>query len=115
MSPVDWTNELSAADEWVLVANLPYNIATPMILGLLDGVPAVKRMLVMVQKEVGERFVASPRVRPRLCHVKVAYWAEARIAASCHRPCSCRRPTSILRSSRSHDATSARRRQRRPE
>ena len=43
---------------WVLVANLPYNVATPLVLDLLDGVPAIERMLVMVQREVGERLAA---------------------------------------------------------
>ena len=81
VTEIDWTNELSAADDWVLVANLPYNIATPLVIGLLDDVPAVKRMLVMVQKEVGERFVASPRTPAYgSVTVKINYWAEARIA-----------------------------------
>ena len=81
VTEIDWTNELSGADDWVLVANLPYNIATPLVIGLLDDVPAVKRMLVMVQKEVGERFVASPRTPAYgSVTVKINYWAEARIA-----------------------------------
>jgi 16S rRNA (adenine1518-N6/adenine1519-N6)-dimethyltransferase len=42
----------------VVVANLPYNVATPLVLHLLETVPAITRMLVMVQKEVGERFAA---------------------------------------------------------
>jgi 16S rRNA (adenine1518-N6/adenine1519-N6)-dimethyltransferase len=37
---------------WALVANLPYNIATPLVADLLDEVPAIERMLVMVQQEV---------------------------------------------------------------
>ena len=45
---------------WVLVANLPYNVATPLVADLLDGVPAMARMLVMVQREVGERLAAGP-------------------------------------------------------
>ena len=62
------------------MANLPYNLATPLVMGFLDEVPAVKRMLVMVQKEVGERFVAIPRTPAYgAVSVKVAYWAEAKI------------------------------------
>ena len=42
----------------VVVANLPYNVATPLVLHLLETEPLITRMLVMVQKEVGERFAA---------------------------------------------------------
>ena len=52
----------AASAGWVLVANLPYNVATPLVCDLLDGVPAIERMLVMVQREVGERLVAAPRL-----------------------------------------------------
>lgn len=45
--------------EAVVVANLPYNVATPLVLHLLEAVPAITRMVVMVQKEVGERMAAS--------------------------------------------------------
>lgn len=41
-----------------VVANLPYNVATPLVLHLLETVPAITRMLVMVQREVGERMAA---------------------------------------------------------
>jgi 16S rRNA (adenine1518-N6/adenine1519-N6)-dimethyltransferase len=51
----------AAARPWVLVANLPYNVATPLVCDLLDGVPQIERMLVMVQREVAERFCAEPR------------------------------------------------------
>lgn len=80
VTELDLNHELSQQESWVLVANLPYNIATPLVITLLDHVPAVKRMLVMVQKEVGERFVASPRTPAYgAVSVKIAYWAEARI------------------------------------
>jgi 16S rRNA (adenine1518-N6/adenine1519-N6)-dimethyltransferase len=57
---LDWPAVLGAEGGWVLVANLPYNVATPLVADLLDGVPAVERMLVMVQREVGERLAAAP-------------------------------------------------------
>ena len=64
----------------VLVANLPYNIATPLVADVLDEVPQVTRMLVMVQREVAERFVAEPRTPAYgAVTVKIAFWAEARI------------------------------------
>ena len=43
-----------------LVANLPYNVATPIVVESLDGLPIVKRWCVMVQREVANRFVAAP-------------------------------------------------------
>jgi 16S rRNA (adenine1518-N6/adenine1519-N6)-dimethyltransferase len=43
-----------------LVANLPYNVATPIVAESLDGLPSVSRWTVMVQREVADRFFASP-------------------------------------------------------
>jgi 16S rRNA (adenine1518-N6/adenine1519-N6)-dimethyltransferase len=78
---VDWDDLLDGRPGWVLVANLPYNIATPLIADLLDRVPLIQRMLVMVQREVGERLVAHPGdAAYGAVSVKVAYWAEARVA-----------------------------------
>jgi 16S rRNA (adenine1518-N6/adenine1519-N6)-dimethyltransferase len=76
---VDWA-ELLGEGPWALVANLPYNVATPLVADVLDGVPAVTRMLVMVQKEVGERLAAGVGDDAYgAVSVKVAYWAEARV------------------------------------
>jgi 16S rRNA (adenine1518-N6/adenine1519-N6)-dimethyltransferase len=70
----------AASGEWSLVANLPYNIATPLVLDLLAGVPAIERMLVMVQREVGERLAAHPGERAYgIPSVKVAYRATAEV------------------------------------
>lgn len=77
---LDWDSLLGGAGRWVLVANLPYNVATPLVADLLDGVPVIQRMLVMVQREVGERLAASvgdPGYGA--VSVKVAYWAKARV------------------------------------
>ncbi|HEX3622527.1 MAG TPA: 16S rRNA (adenine(1518)-N(6)/adenine(1519)-N(6))-dimethyltransferase RsmA [Acidimicrobiales bacterium] len=78
---LDWGALLGGGDvPWVLVANLPYNVATPLIADLLDGVPAIARMLVMVQREVGERLAAGPGDEAYgAVSVKVAYWATARV------------------------------------
>jgi 16S rRNA (adenine1518-N6/adenine1519-N6)-dimethyltransferase len=43
-----------------LVSNLPYNIATPLVVESLDGLPSVRRWTVMVQREVADRFFAAP-------------------------------------------------------
>jgi 16S rRNA (adenine1518-N6/adenine1519-N6)-dimethyltransferase len=65
---------------WVLVANLPYNVATPLVMRVLDEVPAVRRLLVMVQREVAERLAARPGERASgAVSVRIAYWATAEL------------------------------------
>jgi len=77
---LDWDELLAGRCDWVLVANLPYNVATPLIADLLDGVPAITRMLVLVQREVGERLAAAAGTSAYgALSVKVAYWASARV------------------------------------
>ena len=67
----------------VIVANLPYNIATPLVADLLDQVPEVRAMLVMVQAEVGERFCAAPGTEAfGAVSVKVSFWATAEIVGN---------------------------------
>ena len=46
-----------------LVANLPYNIATPLVVESLDGLPEIDRWCVMVQREVADRFFAVPSTK----------------------------------------------------
>ena len=46
-----------------LVANLPYNIATPLVVETLEHVPSLERWCVMVQREVADRFFAAPRTK----------------------------------------------------
>ena len=76
---LDWSSLLEGTG-WALVANLPYNVATPLIADLLDGVPAISRMLVMVQREVGERLAARPGDEAYgAVSVKMAYWATAKV------------------------------------
>lgn len=78
---LDWAAVLAGAPRWALVANLPYNVATPLVIELLEGVPAIERMLVMVQREVGERLAAGvgdPAYGA--VSVRVAYWATASLA-----------------------------------
>ncbi len=57
---LDWSEVLSGAPTWRMVANLPYNVATPLVLDLLRDVPAIVSMLVMIQREAGERLAAGP-------------------------------------------------------
>lgn len=65
---------------WVMVSNLPYNVATPIIIRFLEEAPQVERLLVMVQAEVAERLAAAPgqRVAGGVT-IKVAYHCEGEI------------------------------------
>ncbi len=77
---LDWAAVLGPDSGWTMVANLPYNVATPLVMDLLDLVPQINRMLVMVQREVGERMVAAAGTDPYgAVSVKIAYWGRARI------------------------------------
>jgi 16S rRNA (adenine1518-N6/adenine1519-N6)-dimethyltransferase len=46
-----------------LVANLPYNVATPLVVESLDGLPSIHLWTVMVQREVADRFFAEPSTK----------------------------------------------------
>jgi 16S rRNA (adenine1518-N6/adenine1519-N6)-dimethyltransferase len=62
------------------VSNLPYNVAVPVVVRLLEEADAVERILVMVQREVGERLAARPGdAQYGAVSVKVAYFAEAQV------------------------------------
>jgi 16S rRNA (adenine1518-N6/adenine1519-N6)-dimethyltransferase len=64
-----------------LVANLPYNVAVPVVLHLLAELPSIRRGLVMVQAEVAERLAASPGSRAYgVPSAKLAWYAAARRA-----------------------------------
>ncbi len=78
---LDWAALLSGRPRGVVVvANLPYSVATPILVRALEEAPAVSRMLVMVQREVGERWVAGPGDPAYgAVSVKIAYWATASV------------------------------------
>jgi 16S rRNA (adenine1518-N6/adenine1519-N6)-dimethyltransferase len=77
----DWQALLSPSGaDWTLVANLPYNVATPIVLDVLERAPQVRTMLVMVQQEVGERMAAGPGDSANgAVSVRIGYFARARI------------------------------------
>ena len=65
-------------DEYVVVANLPYYITTPIIAQLLDSAHKPRRMVLMVQAEVAERMVAQPDDMNQLA-VGVQFYGKAQI------------------------------------
>ncbi|GAA4593464.1 16S rRNA (adenine1518-N6/adenine1519-N6)-dimethyltransferase [Actinoplanes octamycinicus] len=65
----------------MLVANLPYNVAVPVVLHLLAELPTLRGGLVMVQKEVADRLTAGPGSKVYgVPSVKLAWYAEAKPA-----------------------------------
>jgi len=73
--------ELPGEPPTVLVANLPYNAAVPVLLNALTILPSLRRGLVMVQAEVADRMSAPPGSRTYgVPSVKLAWFAEARRA-----------------------------------
>jgi len=75
-------HDLPAAPS-MLVANLPYNVAVPVVLHLLAAVPSLTRGLVMVQAEVADRMCAAPGSRVYGApSVKLAWYAAARPAGT---------------------------------
>ena len=61
-----------------LIANLPYYITSPILLKLLEEVPSVKDIVIMIQKEVADRFVAKPNTKDyNALSVLIQYFTNA--------------------------------------
>ncbi len=76
---VDWSTELGDS-QWHLVANLPYNVGTSLVLDLLSEVGQITQYLVMVQAEVGYRLAAQPGEKGcGIPSVITSYWGSARV------------------------------------
>jgi 16S rRNA (adenine1518-N6/adenine1519-N6)-dimethyltransferase len=70
-------DDVSGPAPTALVANLPYNVAVPVLLHLLDRLPSLRRVLVMVQAEVADRLAAAPGTRSYgVPSVKAAWYGE---------------------------------------
>ncbi|TMR16125.1 16S rRNA (adenine(1518)-N(6)/adenine(1519)-N(6))-dimethyltransferase RsmA [Nonomuraea turkmeniaca] len=64
-----------------LVANLPYNVAVPVVLHVLEALPSLRKGLVMVQSEVADRLAAGPGSKVYgVPSVKAAWYADVRRA-----------------------------------
>ena len=73
--------ELPGPEPTALVANLPYNVAVPVLLHLLEQFPSLERVLVMVQLEVADRLAAEPGGRIYgVPSVKARWYGEVRKA-----------------------------------
>ncbi len=66
-----------------LVANLPYNVAVPVLLHMLAAFPTIERTLVMVQSEVADRLAAAPGSKVYgVPSVKAAWYAQVKRAGA---------------------------------
>jgi 16S rRNA (adenine1518-N6/adenine1519-N6)-dimethyltransferase len=66
-----------------IVANLPYNVAVPVLLHLLPSLPTVRRVLVMVQLEVAQRLAAGPGDEAYgVPSVKARWYGDVRLAGT---------------------------------
>ncbi|CAM4040732.1 16S rRNA (adenine(1518)-N(6)/adenine(1519)-N(6)) -dimethyltransferase RsmA [Nocardiopsis rhodophaea] len=75
--------EIPGPEPTALVANLPYNVAVPVVLHLLELLPSLRRGLVMVQAEVADRLAAPPGSRTYgVPSAKAAWYADVRRAGS---------------------------------
>jgi 16S rRNA (adenine1518-N6/adenine1519-N6)-dimethyltransferase len=75
--------EPEAGQPTVLAANLPYNVAVPVVLHLLATFPSLARGVVMVQAEVADRMCAQPGSRVYgVPSAKLAWYAAARPAGT---------------------------------
>jgi 16S rRNA (adenine1518-N6/adenine1519-N6)-dimethyltransferase len=75
--------EVGAPAPTVLAANLPYNVAVPVVLRLLAALPSLERGVVMVQAEVADRMCAGPGSRVYgVPSAKLAWYADARLAGT---------------------------------
>lgn len=78
--------ELPGPPPTALVANLPYNVAVPVLLHMLEHFPSIERTLVMVQAEVADRLAAPPGSKVYgVPSVKANWYAEVK-RAGLHRP-----------------------------
>lgn len=76
-----------------IVANLPYYITTPIIMGLLESKIPVKSITVMVQKEVADRMMVGPGTKDYgALSLAVQYYAEPYIVANVPQNCFIPRP-----------------------
>lgn len=78
--------DLTAIDATTLVGNLPYNIATHLVLRVLEEAPRISKLTVMAQREVGERLAAGPGSKAYgQTSVMVAYFGRARVVSQISR------------------------------
>ena len=73
--------EKKLGEKYVLVANLPYYITTPIILGLLSKETRISRYVMMMQLEMADRICGKPKTKDyNALSVFIQYYSNAKIA-----------------------------------
>lgn len=93
-----------------LVANLPYNVSVPVLIHLLERFPTIRRVLVMVQAEVGQRLAATPGSKMYgVPSLKVAWWGDWQLEGTVSRRVFWPEPNvdSVLVGMNAHDVPAA--------
>ena len=84
---------LAQVPEYVVCANIPYNITSPIIFQLLENCPQMQRATLMMQKEVAERIIAQPGSKDYgLLTLMIHYYADTRWLMKVSRNCFYPRP-----------------------
>jgi len=93
----DW-DALAPGEGWTVCANLPYNVATPLVTRMVTLAPRLNRLVLMFQQEVARRLVAVPRTSAYgSLSVHAQAWAEVKLAF--HLPPSAFHPAPRVKSS----------------
>ncbi len=74
----DAKQRLGSESRFLLVANLPYNVATPIIGNLLHETPSPDVMVVTIQKELADRIIAAPATKD---YGGLSIWIQAQCRA----------------------------------
>jgi 16S rRNA (adenine1518-N6/adenine1519-N6)-dimethyltransferase len=75
----DWSS-LLVGTGWTMASNLPYNVAVPIVMRMLEGAPQIESYVVMVQREVGERLAAGTGEDAYgAVSAKIAFFARAKL------------------------------------
>lgn len=84
---------LNQVPDYVVCANIPYNITTPIIFQLLEDCPHMQRATLMMQKEVAQRIISSPGSKDYgLLTLMTSYYADAQWLMKVSRNCFYPRP-----------------------
>lgn len=84
---------LTEIPEYIVCANIPYNITTPIIFKLLENCPHMKKAVLMMQKEVAQRILAQPGDKDYgLLTLMIHYHADTRWLMKVSRNCFYPRP-----------------------
>lgn len=84
-------------DNIYVIANLPYYITTPILLKILEEAPSIKKMTIMIQKEVAARFLGKPNTKD-YNSLSVLIQTYMNVSKVCDVSCNCFYPAPLVES-----------------